>query len=128
MGLLSFLRGTPKQPPVSLDDDNFDTEVAKSELPVLIDVWSAGCGPCKHLEPVFMDLAGRYAGRVKVCELGTHAAPRSAGLLQIRATPTVVFVRGGKVLEAVVGVRSSLYYAEAIEELFGVPAKPGAEA
>ena len=123
MGLLSFLRGTPKQPPLSLNDANFEAEVGKSELPVVIDIWSAGCAPCKHLEPVFMDLAGRYAGRVKVCELGTHLAPRAAGQLQVRATPTVVFVKGGKVVETVVGARSSVYYAEAIEELFGVPPK-----
>ncbi|MCA9536436.1 MAG: thioredoxin [Myxococcales bacterium] len=124
MGLLSFLRGAPKQPPLSLTDANFEAEVAKSDLPVIIDIWSMGCAPCKHLEPVFMELAGTYAGRVKVCELGTHSAPRATSQLQVRGTPTVAFVRGGKVLETVVGVRSSLYYAEAIEELFGVPKKP----
>lgn len=126
MGILSFLRGTPKQPPVSLTDANFAAEVNQKELPVLIDVWSPGCAPCRHLEPVFMDLAGRYAGRVKVCEMGTQAAPRAASELGVRATPTVLFMRDGKVVETIVGVRSSLYFAEAIEELFGVPPKPTA--
>ena len=73
---------------------------------------------------VFMDLAGRYAGRVKICEMGTQAAPRTSGELGVRATPTVLFVRDGAVVETIVGVRSSLYFAEAIEELFGVPPKP----
>ena len=126
MGILSFLRGAPKQAPVSLTDANYAAEVNQKDLPVVIDVWSPGCAPCRHLEPVFMDLAGRYAGRVKICEMGTQAAPRTSGELGVRATPTVLFVRDGAVVETIVGVRSSLYFAEAIEELFGVPPKPTA--
>lgn len=124
MGLLDWIRGPKRQPPLSISDTNFVTEVAKSDVPVIIDVWSPGCGPCKHLEPVFFEMAARYEGRVKVCELNTHAAPRAAVELSIRATPTVVFIKGGREVERVTGVRSSLYYQQAIEELFGEPKEP----
>ena len=121
MGLLSFLRGPAKQPPVSIRDDNFEAEVIRSELPVLIDVWSPGCAPCKHLEPVFMEMAARYEGRVKICEMNTMGAPQATMALGVRGTPTFVFFKEGKPIETIVGVRSSLFFNDAIEQLFGEP-------
>ena len=119
MGWLQRLLGERPRP-VSLDDENFTAEVLREELPVLIDAWSPGCAPCKQLEPVILALRARYDGRIKVCELGTHAAPQTATRLQIRATPSVLYFRAGRELDRVVGFRSSLYHQQAIEELFGI--------
>jgi thioredoxin 1 len=121
MGLLSRLfGGAPKQAPIHLNDTNFQSEVLQSELPVLLDVWGPGCGPCKQLEPVIIDLAAQYAGRVKVCELNAAQAPRSAARLQIQGTPTVVYFQGGKELERISGFRSSLFHKQTIHELFEI--------
>jgi thioredoxin-like negative regulator of GroEL len=123
MGFLAKLLGlTPKQPPLSLSDGTFEPEVLKSELPVLVDVWSAGCCPCKQLEPVIMDLAAQYAGQLKVCELNAARAPLAMARLRIQATPTVLYFRGGKELERVMGFRSSLFHKQTIQELFGIDA------
>jgi thioredoxin-like negative regulator of GroEL len=113
---------TPKQPPLSLSDENFTSQVLKSELPVLVDVWGAGCGPCKQLEAVIMELAARYAGRVKVAELNVQRAPLTTARLRIQATPTVLYFEAGVELERVAGFRSSLFHAQTIQELFGIEA------
>ncbi|MFW5877165.1 MAG: thioredoxin family protein [Myxococcota bacterium] len=107
--------------PVSINDENFDEEVVQSELPVVLDVWSSTCAPCKKLEPIIMDLARAYDGRVKVCEMGVENGLRSASRLGVRGTPTVLYMRGGKEVERIVGFRGSLYHEQTIEELFGVP-------
>lgn len=122
MGFFSKLfGGAPKQPPLHLHDENFANEVLKSPLPVLIDVWGPGCGPCKQLEPIIMELSTEYAGVVKVCELNAASAPRTVARLRIQATPTVLYFRGGQELERVAGFRSSLFHRESIEELFEIP-------
>lgn len=121
MGILSSIfGGSKKVPPVSLNDDNFDDEVAESELPVIVDVWSTGCPPCKQLEEVILGLSTRYAGKVKVCELGSHIAPKAAMKLRVMATPTVIYFKNGKEVERITGFRGSLYHQETIAEVFGV--------
>jgi len=123
MRLLQRLLGmTEKKPPVHVDDDSFEREVLKSELPVLLDVWGPSCGPCKQLEPIIMDLAAHYAGRVKVCELSAVGSPRTTAALRVQATPTVLYFQGGVELERIHGFRASLFHKQTIEELFGIPA------
>lgn len=110
--------------PVSINDDNFAEEVRKSELPVLLDIWSPGCAPCRQLEPIIMDLASRYEGRLKVCELNAAAAPRTSARLNVRGTPTIIYFKGANEVERVVGFRGSLYHTEIIEELVGPKEQP----
>jgi thioredoxin-like negative regulator of GroEL len=118
MGILSFLGfdGAGEKEPVELTDANFAAEVASSDVPVMVDVWSAGCQPCAALVPTVKRLAHKYDGRVKVAQLNVGAGPRAAGRLGVRGTPTVLFFRGGRVVERVVGLRGQHYYEEIIEE------------
>lgn len=119
MSWLGSLLGTKKKVhPTHVDDANFAEVVLKSEVPVVLDVWSPGCQPCKKLEEIMVDLATEYDGRVRVCEMGTHFAPQAAGRLRVSATPTVVWFRGGREVERVMGFRGSLYHRQAVEELF----------
>ena len=111
---------TPRKAPLRVDDDNFAAEVLGSDVPVLLDVWGGGCGPCKQLEPIIMDLAAHYDGRVKVCELSAAAAPRTTAELRIQATPTVLYFDRGVELERVHGFRSSLWHKQTVEALFGI--------
>jgi len=117
MGFLSKLFGPrePKLMPVSIDDDNFESEVLRSDLPVMIDVWGPGCAPCKQLEPIVVRLTNDYRGRVKVAELNAENAPRTLQRLGVRGTPTVLYFRGRREVERVVGFRGEPYHREIIE-------------
>ena len=117
MGILSKLFG-PKEPrvlPVHVDDNNFKTEVRQSRIPVLLDVWSPLCGPCRQLEPVIIRLAARYQGRVKVAEINASAAPRTMQKLLVSATPTAIYFKKGQELERVEGFRGELYHQDLID-------------
>ena len=121
MGLLEKLFGiTAKKTPLCVNDTNFEAEVLGSALPVLLDVWGPSCGPCKQLEPIIMDLAAFYDGRVKVCELSAQAAPRVTAQLKVSATPTVLYFWQGQELERIHGFRSSLFHKQTIHEHFGI--------
>lgn len=121
MGILTKILGiTKKKQPLHVSDETFEREVLASPMPVLLDVWGASCGPCKQLEPIIMDLAAHYDGRVKVCELSAAANPRTTAALRIQATPTVLYFRGGVELERIHGFRSSLFHKQTVHELFGI--------
>ena len=88
---------------LKLTKDNFETEVLKSELPVLIDFWADWCGPCKMLAPTVAEIAEEYAGKVKVGKINVDEEPELAAAFRINSIPTVVLMRDGKVENLVVG-------------------------
>jgi thioredoxin-like negative regulator of GroEL len=109
------LEATPTEV-VSVDDENFRAEVLASPLPVLIDVWGPGCAPCEQLAPIVIGLARQYKGRLKVVEISTERAPKTVAKLRVSATPTVIYMHKRCEMERVVGLRSSLYHREYIDE------------
>jgi thioredoxin len=122
MGLFTKLFGPrgPRVLPAHLDDANFVSEVLRSELPVVVDVWGPGCGPCQMLESIITDLAGAYAGRVKVAELNAAEAGYTAARYGVMGTPTVLFFKRGREVERVVGFVGERYLREVIDsELLG---------
>lgn len=123
MGLLGKLLGiAPKKQPVHIDDSNFTMEVARSELPVLLDVWGPSCVHCQRLEPIIMELAAEYEGRVKIAEVNAAASPITMSKLGVRGTPTVIYFDRGKEVERVVGFRAGHYHRDFIDnELLPAP-------
>lgn len=124
MGWLSKVLGprAPRVQPTHVDDESFLDEVVRSGLPVVLDVWSPGCGPCRMLEPIVMDLAAEYAGRVKFAEVNAAEAFETTARLGVMSTPTVVFVKGGREVERVVGFVGATYLREIIDaELLALP-------
>lgn len=121
MGFFSKLLGLgPQVLPLHIDDSNFEAEVLRADVPVMLDVWGPSCAPCKQLEPIVISLTKKYQGKVKVAELNASAAPRAAQRLGVRGTPTVLFFRKGKEVERVVGFRGEAYHDEIIQtELLG---------
>ena len=120
MGVLDWLglKPEPKKDPIPVTDANYKDEVLRSELPVMLDAWGPNCAPCVALAPTIMRIAGKYDGQLKVAELNVAQNPKTAGKLGVRGTPTVLFLRKGKIVERVVGMRGQHYYEEIIDELF----------
>jgi thioredoxin 2 len=100
--------GTCKVPlavdtPVVLTDATFDTVVAKSTVPVLVDFYADWCGPCKMMAPVFADFARRQKGRVLVAKVNTDENPGVSSRFGIRSIPTLTLMHGGREVQRQVG-------------------------
>ena len=103
--------------PITLTDDNFESEVLQSDKPVLVDFWAAWCGPCRMVGPIVEELVGEYDGRAKVCKLDVDAAQKTAQAYGIRSIPTLLIFKGGKVADQVIG---AVPKGQIIEKLDGV--------
>jgi thioredoxin 1 len=82
---------------------DFPGEVLLSDTPVAVDFFAEWCGPCKMLSPVLEKFAQTYDGKVKVVKVDVDREPELAGRFGIRGVPTVMFFKGGKVVDQVVG-------------------------
>src|SRR5947208_9065371 len=67
---------------IDITKSNFQSEVVDSDVPVLLDLWAAWCGPCRMVSPIVDELAGDYAGRIKVGKVGVEAAAATAGAVE----------------------------------------------
>lgn len=87
-----------------LNSENFEKEVLKSEIPVLVDFWADWCGPCRMLAPVIEELSKEYKGRIKVCKLNVDDAQDIAAGYGIMSIPTIILFNNGKIAKQTVGV------------------------
>jgi thioredoxin 1 len=115
MGLFDFFAPKKKVLPTRIASfDDFLREVLESELPVILDVWSASCAPCRQLEPVLIEIATRYDGRVKIAEVNAQADARVVAALEVRATPTLIIFERGKEIGRASGYRPSAWFDDMI--------------
>lgn len=91
---------------VHVTDDNFEAEVLKSELPVLVDYWAEWCGPCKMIAPVLDEISGEYTGKIKVAKLNIDDNPNTPPRYGIRGIPTLMLFKDGEVEATKVGAVS----------------------
>lgn len=84
-------------------DTNFDQEVIKSDLPVLVDFWAPWCGPCRMVGPVVEELAEQYKGKLKVVKVNTDENQEVAIKYGIRSIPTLGIFKGGEVVDGIIG-------------------------
>ena len=91
---------------VTLSTTNFDAEVLKSAVPVLVDFWAEWCGPCKMIGPVLDELAGEYAGKIKIGKVNIDEQNALAVQFRIQSIPTLLVFKGGQVIEQMVGAKS----------------------
>ncbi len=88
---------------VEVDETNFDEEVLKSKLPVLVDFWAPWCGPCRMVAPIVEEIAKEYEGKIKVCKVNTDEAQNIAMKYQIASIPTLAIFKDGKEVKRQIG-------------------------
>lgn len=101
---------------VTITDDNFDQEVLKATLPVVVDYWASWCGPCLMAAPIIEELATQYDGKVKVGKCSVEENVVGPGKLGIQAIPTVVLFKGGKEIARQVGFAGKEGYEKLIQK------------
>lgn len=105
--------------PVDVTDDSFEAEVLGSDLPVVVDFWASWCAPCRAVSPILDQLAGDYAGKVKVVKVDADANPRLATEYKITSLPTIAFVKNGAIVTSVVGARNKQVLDNMFSDLIG---------
>ena len=104
---------------IDLNTDNWEEEVIKSELPVLVDFWAAWCGPCKMVGPIVETLAVENAGKINVGKLNVDENKSIAVQYGIRGIPTLAFFKEGKEVKRIVGAQGKEHLQKAINEVIG---------
>jgi thioredoxin 1 len=87
----------------TVNESTFETEVLKSSLPTLVDLWAPWCGPCVQIGPVIEEIAGEYSGQFKVAKLNIDENPAITQKLGVRSIPTLLFYKDGNLRDRVVG-------------------------
>ncbi len=89
--------------PVVVTDSNFSSVVESAELPVLLDLWAAWCGPCRMIAPIVEEIASELAGRVLVGKLDVDANPRTSARFGVQSIPTLLILKNGREIDRIVG-------------------------
>jgi len=91
--------------PADVTDGTFETEVLKSDKPVLVDFWAPWCGPCRMVAPVVEELSEEYGAQVKFLKLNTDDNLNTASTYGIRSIPTLLMFKGGQPVDQIIGFR-----------------------
>jgi len=88
---------------IEFNDQNFDSDVLKSDAPVLVDFWAVWCGPCKAIAPIVEKLANDYIDKVKIGKMDVDSNNQVAMKYGIRSIPTLLLFNKGKVVDQIIG-------------------------
>ena len=100
----------------AIRDSEFEKEVLGADQPVLVDFWANWCGPCKMIAPVIEELALEYRGKLKVTKIDVDANPQTAQRYGIQSIPTLLVLKGGVVVEQIIGAATKRHLVERITD------------
>ncbi|RME60144.1 MAG: thioredoxin [Candidatus Dadabacteria bacterium] len=102
-----------------ITDNDFETEVLKSETPVLVDFWAPWCGPCKSIAPVLDELANDYSGRLKIVKVNVDENQMTPAKYEVRGIPNLIFFKNGEVVDQVIGYVTKEQLSEVVDKVLG---------
>lgn len=105
--------------PVIVTDATFASEVERSPVPVLLDMWAAWCGPCQRIAPMIDELASEWGGRVRFAKLNVDENPATSGRYNVRSIPTLLVLRDGKEVDRIVGLQPKSEIERRLQRVVG---------
>lgn len=100
-----------------ITDNDFDQQVLKSPLPVLVDFWAPWCAPCKSIAPVLEELASEYQGRVTIVKLNVDSNPKTPSSFHVRGIPNLIIFKDGQIADQIVGAVPKQDLVDALNRL-----------
>ncbi len=102
---------------VEITDANFEELVINTDKPVMIDFWAVWCGPCRMIAPIVEEMSGEYEGKAVIGKVDVDSNPGVAMKYGIRNIPTVVFVKGGEIVDKQVGAAPKKNFTDKLDAL-----------
>ena len=102
---------------LKVSDADFETEIINSETPSMVDFWAEWCGPCKKVGPVVEELAEEYKGKIKIAKMDVDSNRQTPAKYGIRNIPTLIFFKGGEVVNTIVGAQAKSSIEEELKKL-----------
>lgn len=102
---------------IEITDANFEELVVKSDKPVMIDFWAIWCGPCRMIAPIVTEMSGEYEGKAVIGKVDVDSNPGVAMKYGIRNIPTVLFIKGGEVVDKQVGAAPKQVFTKKLDAL-----------
>ena len=100
----------------AVNDANFELEVEQNEGLTVVDFWATWCGPCRMIAPILDQLAGEYAGKVKVAKMDVDANIKTASRFNVRSIPMLLFFKDGKVVDQIVGAVPKMHIEQKVQQ------------
>ena len=102
---------------LELNDSNFDNNVMKSDIPVLVDFWATWCMPCVKMGPIFKELADEYDSKIKFAKVNVEKSQALAQRFGIRSIPTLLIFKDGRIMSQIIGVQPKRNFEKKIKEI-----------
>jgi len=104
-------------PIIEVNQSNFENEISQADMPVMVDLWAAWCGPCRAVAPIVEEIATEFDGKAKIAKINIDENPAIAAKYNVMSIPTLLFFKDGEVQEQIIGLVSKEKIAEKLNSL-----------